>query len=142
MTFISEFLNAVALKLSAIGLEPTVALFANYDATKESGLKLTVCPAANYAKRAGRGLIEDHVFVAIVVQKRVNAPSLDACEDALNLARTVALDLADCNIPYGGTDYYVASVDNDALFDEQQLEEANVFSNTLVIEYVGAGTRG
>ena len=25
---------------------------------------------------------------------------------------------------------------------EKQLEEANVFSNTLVIEYVGAGTRG
>ena len=46
MTFVSDFLNAVALKLSTIGLEPTVALFANYDATKESGLKLTVCPAA------------------------------------------------------------------------------------------------
>ena len=72
----------------------------------------------------------------------MNAPTLDACEDALNLARTVALNLADCDIPYGGTDYYVASVDNDALFDEQQLEEANVFSNMLVLEYIGAGTRG
>lgn len=138
-SFISDFCTAVATKLTAIGLSPTVALFANYDATRESGLKLTVCPAANFAKRAGRGLLEDHAYIAVVVQKRVDYPTLEACEDALNLARTVALDLADCNMTVAGIDYIVGSVENTELFDERQLEEGNVFSNTITIEYVGIG---
>lgn len=141
-SFISDFCAAVATKLAAIGLSPTIALFANYDATRESGLKLTVCPAANYAKRAGRGLLEDRVYVAVVVQKRVDYPTLEACEDALNLARTIALALADCNVTVDGLNYIVADVENTELFDERQLEEGNVFSNTLTIEYVGIGQNG
>ena len=136
-SFIGSFCAAVAEKLAAY--EPTVALFANYDATRESGLKLTVCPAANYVKRAGRGLLDDRVYVAVVVQKRVDYPTLEACEDAINLARTVALELADCNMTVDGISYLVADVENSELFDERQLEEGNVFSNTLTIEYVGTG---
>ncbi|MBQ9372155.1 MAG: hypothetical protein IJU03_08190 [Thermoguttaceae bacterium] len=135
MSFIKNFCNAVATQLTEYS--PTVELFANYDVGKESDLKLTICPAANAIHRAGRGVGDDRVTIDVVVQKRVDSPTLDACEEPLNLLRDVAFKLADLNIEVNGLKYMVAEIDNSELFDEVQLEESNVFSATMRVEYSG-----
>ena len=135
-TFMYQLCYEVArLCNTVLGQNVGVELFANYDAGRESGLKVTVCPVANLITRSGRNVLADQPSVVVVFQLRVPYPAFSECETAIEAMRACALNLADTDITVGSGKYFVDEVEANELFDQAQLEEANVYSGTITIRY-------
>ena len=142
LPFLREFCEAVVTLISFhCQLTVDTALIANYDATTTSDLVVTVCPRSNEIERAGRGLLKDRVGISVVFQKRVQKQTYQECMEILNAVRKTMLFLADqdvvVNLPYS-----VESIESAELFDQNQLEENNVFTSVIDVTYVVTATHG
>ncbi|MBQ4195903.1 MAG: fibronectin type III domain-containing protein [Thermoguttaceae bacterium] len=139
-SFIQRFCEAVAQVVEIITDQPVgVELLANYDASCQNELQITVCPLFNELQRSGRGALKDRVGVCVVFQKRVPYQSLAECQEALDALRACSLNLADCDV-FCERKYAVEEINSPTLFDQQQLEESNVFSSVLEVTYTAIAT--
>lgn len=141
-SFIEFFCEEVASVITSLtGCAASVALLANYDSTSESDLQITVCPRFNEVERSGRGLLKDRVGVSVVFQKRVPYQTIAECADVLCVIRECVLKLADQDVTVG-LPYSVELLESPELFDQNQLEENNVFTSVIDVTYVVTATHG
>lgn len=127
----------VEVKNERVNIRPDLATF-----PPTGPARVTVTPSAQAVRRAGRGVREREVTIAIAVQRRVTvvdgAPDLDEFGGLAQLAEEI-VDLFDPGPPFSGNDQSQGQWMETAqpvLFAQDHLDNHQLYTSVITVTYI------